>query len=341
MNEKIFLGLVVFLSGVLAHAGVHLDFRGDYKSDAAYKNSSNTEVSSQQKMTLSRLRLIYSGQFNEKVSFFSRFNFQQGFINDPTNTYQDGVTKAIDAAEVTQKMGENINLTFGKMASSMMSAWEGQTSPGDFYFASSLYYFPNLTGAKLEYKFDEPHAVYLLVTDYDQNPTDATQNRNALGLAYKGFFLDKALGFILSYHALPTTTSSGDQTNSYLAAGLMYKIENIYVDLNYLSRTQPRLGFGSSDYVVGSFVGTLKYFWNEWTPMMKLESTNFSKDSIGITNNVLTYNLGVEYKPVANENLRYHLQYVSKTTSNDSTNPSTNPTVTQNTLYAGIRLVTP
>lgn len=353
--------LAVLLSSAPAFAGIQFDFRADYLNNAKYTDGTNADVNGQSYFSVNRARTRFYGNFNETISYNARLDFLKP--SDSTGT-GDGANTLVNYAEIANKFSDMMTLKVGKLSDSGISAWEGVTSPGDTYFTSMTYFYPYLVGAQLDTKLDDNTFSLYAVNGAEATKNDNTQARSGLGLTYKGFFMEKSLNFIASYHALPTTSAIA-QTNTYGAFGVQYKAGDLYIDANYLMSTFGKQSVnGTDDAKKNSVVATVKYALGAWVPNLKLEqstvdslaATSYETNNAatataskvyGVTlpsaaykNTVMQYAAGVEYKPKSDENFRYHLEYINKATKFDSTiAAATNSTVTESKIIAGVRIV--
>lgn len=331
------LGLLLLSSA--SHAGsLNLDMRADYSS------VTNTDLNTpdQTRFYFKTGRLDYIGKANEDISFRVRWTF-----NKDTSRQVDEVHQGIELAYLTQKFNDHFSLTAGKFNTDF-GGFEGGTSGADLYMLSQFYRAsgrsPNLlstsellylTGAKATFTHGE-QLLHIMATDEPDKKAGEPkeQNSNMFGIVYRSLFLEKSLGFNLSYHFLPG--ASKDDKHQFTTIGLLWDSAPVRITVDYLMNEFKADATGYKD-SVNSLVAKVSYTgWEFWTPRIGFIS---SEETIGgnidKTNRYTGYEAIFEYKPYKETNFRYHLAYNNmKSTGDDYPQDGTREEV-----IAGARLM--
>ncbi|WP_413288973.1 porin [Bdellovibrio sp. HCB337] len=338
------------------------DFRGDWTS--LDYNDAATETTSAEDNTrffLRTGRLQYKGNLNERFSYVGRLAFNKPAVDTGTsNSKRDALNAAVEYAYVTDKMSDMFSLTLGKFYTEI-GGIEGNTSGADLYSVSPNYSHvgalpaalpgSNLgvnesgpknilyaAGAKGTLTFAETQNIYLVVTNnVVADPVDSNaafnQNRGMMGLAWKGFFMEKALMGLLSYHEASPQSATGhkDNKHTFMSAGIKY--DSTWVGSLEYNTTDYKDGASGDKDTMYSAILKLGYKMEQWTPrlefiMSEVKEGIASEDATKIA----TYGAILEYKPTA-ENVRYHLAVASTTQQ-----PETGDDLTRMDITAGVRL---
>ncbi len=286
---KALLVLSTFIGGQV-FAGAIFDFRSDILSNSKYSDANNNDVRAQSYFVISRARFRMSGNFNETLSYDARMNL----LNATDTKGDDGASKFLNFAQLSQKIDDANVLTFGKLADLGIGGWEGQTSTGDMYMTSMSFYQPYLVGGRFDAKMDSHSLTVYLVNGGEagssSNPiaSDKTQTRVGTGVTYKGGFAEKTINLIASLHSLPTPAAASapyqDQNNNYAAVGLQYKTDVLNASLDLVGNTYTGQGtLANTDATKNSAVLTAKYIVGNWIPTLKLDSSTI-KNVAGVAN---------------------------------------------------------
>ncbi len=344
--------------------GARVDaLRQQFNDDAAASALGNNNF----RYTFKTARLDYSNNLNDKTNVQARLtlNTDQGAVNK-----RDSLNNFVELFFINHKLVEGLELTLGKFSSDM-GGTEFQYASADVYQFSSAYsggpaidgfartafntktgnslsaswtwtgtgtvrYY---TGAKATYKFcDQEVAIHTANLSSDElTAGTSSQTRTLIGGVYKGNFLEKKIQPILSFHEarLPNTAGT-DAKLTFLAAGLKLTIANHTFDVDYLvnnfkDRTALTNGNLESDHIDSILVGWSKSF-NQWSPRLKFESSRLKVAGEKIFD-VLGYSAALEWKPVPEDNFRYHLAYNGKSYKPDSGN-----TLTSDEFLLGVRI---
>ena len=368
MNKFFAFALMAILSTV-AHAGsLNFDFRFDYLSEG-YNDDAVTAGAgaNNSRFMVQTGRLDYKGKLNEDTSFRVRARLagkDQGAVSKV-----DNANITLDYAYIANKTGDTV-LTVGKMNSDI-GGFEGITTGPDLYLLSEAYNgttylksvntgFVNLIyapGAKVAYTSGN-HELSVMafnansnvgrntVNDlYETTGTLGTGKPNTttmlVGVVYKGWFMDKNLGVMLSQHM---ETLAKDTSGTFTAAGLQYKMDKTMLQFDYLINSTayvPSSGPTTATDKITSMVLKLTYDFNELSDLqLKVVSSQEDLDPTGalvaFTNKFMSYGLAYEWKAKKDDNFRYHLAYNSRTFSPDSKISALSPNQTQ--LILGARI---
>lgn len=181
------------------------------------------------------------------------------------------------------------------------------------------------TGAKLTYKVadQEVQVQSANLTADEVSGSSSTQTRTLMGVVYKGNFLDKVLQPVVSFHEAywPGTTNSSAKV-TYMSAGLRTSFAGHLLEADYISN-----GFkGRTKISNGEFrddsINTILAHWSmpitlpcgQLAPHLKAEQSMVKVAGEKIYT-VTGFGAAVEFKPVKDENFRYHVAYNNKTYS--------------------------
>ncbi len=325
-----------------AHAGsISMDMRTDFES-TTYNEAANK--ASYNRFYVPMLRLDSKANFDELTTFRLRFRLSkaQGSVNS-----RDQLNDATDFAYVARKLNSDLTLTVGKFATDI-GGIEGTTSSPDLYLQSVTYSAQNpiryATGAKLTYALAEGQELSLMSTNQQTDAEEGgkfNQTRDTLGVVYKGSFLDKTLSPILSYHndkVQPSTSVTRQRDLAYTAVGFKYDFAPMFVEVDYLMDNLKSQTTVDETDTRSSLLATVGgKFADNWVGKLKYESSeveSFTAANTSSKTKTNAYQLAAEFQPTGDKNLRYHLAYVAK-----DTKPEAGETQTQQSIYAGVRLL--
>lgn len=333
--------MVVF-SAAASAGSVNLDFRGDAQSqtvnDPAWRANYGRD---NYKFFINTARIDAKGKLNDKTSFRARFRFTD---TAASKTVRDNTTNMLDIASVNYKFSDMFSMNLGKMATDI-DGIEGATSGPDLYLTSQAYGDTSneryMTGGKVTATaFNTDLSIFALNQSAD-TPTAATsttynQNRNMFGVQLKSQFLGKIFQPNLGYFDEDTqNTTSKNRGDTFLNAGFKTELMDFVWEFDYLMHSREDKTTTRFTDTVESYVAQLSYGYEQWTPKVKYES---SKDityttTSGTRYEYNGYQIALEYKPVSDENLRYHIAWFEK-----ERRPETGDTQILQTFLAGIRI---
>ncbi len=362
---------LMLMTGSLAQAAgkLNMDARIDAQGQS-YNDAAKTAVMGHDnyRYYLKTARLDYQNSLNEKTSFRGRLvlNTTQGTVNS-----RDNLNNTVDLFFVNYKLADGMDLTAGKFTSDM-GGLENQYSGADVYLFSeanggvsskldtntkavyaadsgktaAAFTWANTgitkyyTGVKLAYKFsDQELALHNADLPADDTTSgNASQTRTMTGLVYKGSFMEKMLMPIFSYHTslLPGASSgSVDAKANFIAAGLKVNVASQVIDIDYLINSFPSrttsAGSDETDTVQSTTVA-----WSmpmdTLTPKVKIESSKLSAAATKIYD-VTAAGVALEWKPVKEENFRFHTAYNMK-----QFKPVSGDTIAYNEFMVGMRI---
>ncbi|MFN7825338.1 MAG: hypothetical protein ACK5P6_08250, partial [Pseudobdellovibrionaceae bacterium] len=336
----------LIISGLLAassaQAGsLNLDLRFDYTS-TAYNDVRNTDgLPNNQRWYAQNAKLDFQNKMNEELDYRVRLNLPSaatanGTINTDgttttnSNNKRDSLNNFVEFVYATHKMG-NLSFTVGKFASEI-GGWEGNTSVAEQYTFSEAFddnFFTFSTsptkksvaargnryyaGARLGYKSEigefSLHSANNRtdVTDKTDGSGDLQQNQGWVAAAYKGSFAEKMFQPLISYHKV---SQGKDKDYTFTAVGLRTVIDATTLDLDYLSNIWD--GAGQDKDTLTAIVAAVSHkVSDQFTAKLKTASSEKKDEDTGSSAKIkaMTYGLGLEYKPMADQNFRYHLGY--------------------------------
>ncbi len=196
------------------------------------------------------------------------------------------------------------------------------------------------TGVKVAYKIaDQEIALHSADLPADDTTSgNLSQTRTMTGLVYKGSFMDKMVMPIFSYHSslLPGASSgSVDAKANFIAAGVKFNVASQIIDFDYLSNSfssrTTSAGSDETDTVQSMTLGWAMPMDN-LTPRVKIESSKLSAAATKIYD-VTGAGVALEWKPVKEENFRFHTAYNMK-----SYKPVSGDTIAYNEFMVGMRI---
>lgn len=346
-----FLGMLAVSATAQAANTFDYDFRGDWTSLDYNKAATATTFAEDNTRFFLRVgRLQYKGNLNDRFSYVGRLAFNKPAVDNisgggttPNNAKRDALNASVEYAYITDKMSDMFSLTLGKFYTEI-GGLEGNTSGADLYSISPNYQHVGVTplvgqnlgvneggarnilymaGAKGMFTFAETQNIYLVATNnVAADPVDSSgafnQNRGMMGAAWKGFFMDKALMGLLSYHEVSPQSAAGDKGNkhSFISAGL--KFETNWVASIEYNATEYKDGVSGDKDTLYSGILKLGYKMEQWTPRLEFitseERTKIVTAGNPTPGNSKFATIGaiLEYKPTA-ENVRYHIALASTT----------------------------
>ncbi|MCA6381046.1 MAG: hypothetical protein IM610_15020 [Cytophagales bacterium] len=354
----------LIISGLLAassaQAGsLNLDLRFDYTSTAyndVGKNSSTNPLPDNERWYAQTAKLDFQNKMSDELDYRVRLNFPSAAVASGTsNQRRDGLNSFVEFLYATHKMG-NLSFTVGKFASEI-GGWEGNTTTADQYTYSEAFddNFTNLkttnsatalgnrvlryyAGGRLGYKTEfgdfSFHAANNRsdLTDSSTPQSDLRQTQGWMAAVYKGSFAEKMFQPLLSYHKV---SEGKDADYTYMAAGLRTVIDATTVDLDYLQNTWDGTGT-DKDTLTSISVAVAHKINDQYAARLKTASSD-KKDEGGaseLKHKAMTYGLGLEYKPMADQNFRYHLGYAMTEWKPDGADK-----ITRTEMTFGIRML--
>ncbi len=358
MKNK-FISAVLILISTDAYAGsLNLELRGDLTSTSY--NQAATAASAANKnnyiFNLQTLKLDGKGNLSESVSYRLKFILNRAAVKE---TKRESANDWVEMAFITQKFSETFSLTAGKF-NSEIGGWEGNTSRIDLYQVSQGFLQINglryHTGAKFAFNVDDSNILSLQVANQEADSTATAgsstkidQNRSVYGAVYKGKFLAQSLQPLLSYFVSPLSTgnngntgSSGSLTtptdaskNTYTNLGLRYLWDSWQVDMDYGLVNKKEFTSSSSEEDWNNVSIKVAYKIQTLTPALKYYSAEQNLKTAGTSDKTKWdgAELSLDYLPIPEHNLRYHLAY-----NIENRKPATSDTQTTSQLIAGFSL---
>ncbi len=358
-NKFIIVSVLLTTSQVFA-GSLNLELRGDLTSTSYNAAATSATSKNNYIFNLQTLKLDGKGNINETTSYRLKF-----ILNKPSvkETKRESANDWVEMAYLNNKLSDQFAITAGKF-NSEIGGWEGNIPRIDLYMVSGGFSQINglryHTGLKFAYNCDEDNTISLQVANQEADSnvggTTATpgsqidQNRSVYGAVYKGKLFEKSLLPILSYFVSPLSTgnfnnpgSSGNVAattdsakNTYTNAGLRYLKDSWQVDLDYGLITKKELNSITTDEDWTNMVVKVGYKVQTLTPALKWFSTDQNLKTVGSADAKTKWDgteISLDYMPIAEQNLRYHLAYniVNK-------KPATADTQTTTQIFAGLSM---
>lgn len=319
---------VLVLAGMTANAGsISFDFRFDSDSSSynnAAKAAAPTTAVSATNLLMKTGRVDFKGKANEELSYRLRWRFDKDYGTSTSmvsNNKTDAFTNHVDLAFIAHKWTPELTLSLGKVASEL-GGNEGNTAAPDIYLQSQFYRkiaanFIYVSGGKLTYVMDN-HEVSLLLLNQSETTT-TEQSKMAYGLTYKGLFMEnKELSVLASYandEKQSLTLPDSKKMTGISSLAFKYDPKPYFVSLDYSTFAQKNQSAVDAKDTWNSIVGEFGYNLDGIMPKLKYEMSQYKAETT--TSTTTKYDgvsLGVEYKPMAQENFRYHMMVTQLTT---------------------------
>jgi len=305
-----------------------MDVKGRF--DYIHSETENTPGSKTSSgiLTTSYLRLITLSKVNETTSLKLALDFQ------PTSTVDNGLSNTVDTATLTKTVNA-FSFIIGKQAV-LTGGRENDYSGRDIYLYSKFVdsVTKNLTGLSVAYTFagHDLYLQYLQQTDSTKNPL---VDKKVVGAAYYGSFLDKMIMPIISYHKLGTNRPGAYDIQT--AVGLRFNVQNFIVEADYLMLEQEKTATGDKE--LTSIVGHVRYVYGGFQPFVKFIKDDGKKGYAGIISGAdkserTSFEVGLEYVPNKDEDMRYHVVYDNMKSEQKSPAPTSE--VKEQKLFAGV-----
>ncbi len=349
---KLLMSALVVLTATTASAALKLSGRIDL-DNTSYNDKYLGSPATTFKARAQKMALIADGKINDQTMYALELEFA-GAAQASAGGNRSGLNNGVKAAYVTHMPAENVGLTLGKFFSDI-GGWEGQPSSADMYITSQYQGMaPDYNGVKLAWSNDMM-SVALHYAHKDDSPAGQYENTGALaGLVYTGWFMEKALGVMASYHAgkvdekvaVGVPASEKDITENFATVGVKYDAQPVVVSLDVNMYALENAIMGSyvadaSKTALTSLVLGAGYNLGNLTPKLQVSSEVADykpSEATALNPNVKTtttkIGLALEYKPVAESDFRYHVAY---TTANAKTDISGSEAQIENHFIIGAR----
>lgn len=284
-------------------------------------------------LTTSFLKLVTDTKVNDTTTAKLTLDFVPAVGND------NGTSNIIDEAYLTKKAGD-FSVILGKQAL-MTGGRENDYSAREIYlfshFAESIP--KNMVGASAGYSVyaQNFYVQYLQVSDTNKTPLT---DKKIIGAAYYGEWMDKMIMPILSYHKLGTNRPGSYDTQA--VASLRLNIAKFFVEADYLMLKQEKKST-AGDAKVDSIVAHARYIFDQgFQPFVKFISEKGKKGYDGIMGTSsgaidskrTAFEVGLEYYPTKDEDMRYHVVYDNS--ASKKTNPGPETKLDEQKIFAGI-----
>lgn len=284
-------------------------------------------------LTTSYLKLITDTKINETTTAKLTLDFLPAVGND------NGTSNIVDEAYLTKTFGA-LSVILGKQAI-MTGGRENDYSSRDVYmysrFADSI--MKNMVGASAGYSLSGQNVYlqYLQVSDANKTPLT---DKKVIGAAYYGEWMNKMIMPILSYHKLGTNRPGSYDTQA--VASLRLNIAKFFIEGDYLMLKQEDKS-AAGDAKLNTVVAHARYIFDQgFQPFAKFIKEDGKKGFEGIMgtgsgaieSERTAFEVGLEYYPTKDEDMRYHVVYDNSTSK--QTSPAPTQKIEEQKIYAGI-----
>lgn len=280
-------------------------------------------------LTTSYLKLYLDTKINDTTIGKLTLDFT------PNPTTDNGTSKLVDVASLTKKFG-SFSVILGKQFV-LTGARENDYSGREIYlysrFADSI--TSNLVGASVVYTMFEQNFYLQYLQQTDANKTPLT-DKKVIGAAYYGEWMNKMIMPILSYHKLGTSRIGAYDTQ--MAAGVRFTFDQIFAEVDYLVLEQEKMT-AAGDAKVNSVVAHVRYLSEMgFQPFVKYIMEDGKNGYDGIIAGAdkserSAFEVGLEYYPTKDEDMRYHVVYDNSTSKQKS---GGSLKVEEQQIYAGV-----
>jgi hypothetical protein len=299
--------------------------RTETENKPGAKNSEN-------RLTTSFLRLVTDAKLNDTTTAKLTLDFQ------PANSTDNGLNNLVDEAFLTKSFGA-LSVMIGKQAV-MTGGRENDYSSRDIYLSSKFSdeIVDNITGISAGYSMagQNVYLQYLQQTDAKQGSTATFTDKKVMGIAYYGDFMNKMIMPIVSYHKMGTIRAG--QYDTFGSAGLRVNVANFMIEADYLMLEQEKLS-ALGDAELNSIVAHVRYTHENFQPFVKFIKEDGKKGYQGLVagsnkSERTAWEVGLEYVPNKDEDMRYHVVYNNGESEKKS--PAPTQKVEEQKIYAGI-----
>lgn len=326
----------VLLASVARANSLLLELRGDLDSVTANEAAG---IATSSAFTLQTARFDFKGDINESLSYRMRLKAN----DEGTSRGVDAVSSRFDQGYLTHKM-DAVSVTLGKFGIDA-GGFETVADSFNLYFASkanealnrnftgaaNTYFTPikYSTGAKVAYRAGA-HELTLMIFNNPASDagTPKAQTRFFGGAVYKGAFAGSKLSAILSYHSgnspvetVGGTAYIGEGAARLSAAGLKWTESAWWAQLDAVDLKSVDLNAADlTSMSVRSVVAELGFVADAWTIRPKIEMSRVNESPTVAAETKTNFEggaIGVEYRPFADKNFRYHFAATQRATKVD------------------------
>jgi hypothetical protein len=276
-----------------------MNLRGRF--DWIHSENKNTDATTKQsQFSTEYLRLVTDGKVTDTTKF--------SLTLKPLDTNIDG--NMVDTAVVTKKMNDSFSLLIGKH-SAMIGGRENDYSDYDLFLVSL---FKNSLpsgspGASLQYEVANQTLFFQAL----KAPMPGAHSAYIYGVSYYGNLVSGKILPIFSYHQ--ESTDRAGAKNKYIALGVQAYSGTTIVEFDWLNKSEEKNGFSEQSLETTSMVFQLRYNHERYKPFAKMVIDKKEHINGSVTQTERAgWEAGVEFYPVKEEDLHYHVVYNSAET---------------------------
>lgn len=286
-------------------------------------------------LTTSYFRLVTDAKLNETTKAKLTLDFAKA---QAAPDAAGNVSSFVNEAFITKTLGD-LSVMVGKQAV-LVGGRENDFSGRDMYIASNFndQVSGNLTGVTAGYSVagQDVYLQYLQQSSSAQNGDVQYTDKKVVGLAYYGAFMDKMIMPIASYHK--SGTGRNGQYDTHTAVGVRVNVANFIVEADYLMLKQEKLS-AAGDAELNSMVAHVRYVMEGFQPFAKYIKDEGKKGYTGIVDGSTTsertaWELGLEFVPNKDEDMRYHVVYNNSEKKKLTAAPTSK--VEESKIFAGV-----
>ncbi len=330
--------LLTFACSAAFAGKINLDARTEFES---YSTNDKLAKPAYSVFKINRLKIDFQGSLGELNTYRLRLDPLKA---QQANQARSGVSTHVDFGFLTHKLNDEWNLSMGKIITGMGGA-EAMNNPGDIYLRSTAgdevgaIYWP--VGMQAQGVWGD-HKLNINVANITEDVTSGgslSSTSQLAGFTYLGKFSEGTILPSISYHTEDFKDSATvKQTRNYLAVGAKFLVSDFEIEADMLSNTRkpdPQTTGKALD--TTSAVALVRYKMEMGSVHVKYESSAVNT-STGVDtktkSDVTGLTLAYEFKPVKDDNWRFHVAATQK-----DTKPENGDTQTEKKVLVGMRIL--
>lgn len=330
--------LLTFACSAAFAGKINLDARTEFES---YSTNDKLAKPAYSVFKINRLKIDFQGSLGELNTYRVRLD---PLKSTEANAARAGVSNHVDFAFLTHKLNDEWNLSMGKIITGMGGA-EAMNNPGDIYLRSTAgdevgkIYWP--VGMQAQGVWGD-HKLNINVANITEDVTSSgslSSTSQLAGLTYFGKFAEGTILPSISYHTEDFKDSATvKQTRNYVAVGAKFLVSDFEIEADMLSNTRkpdPQTTGKALD--TTSAVALVRYKMETGSVHVKYESSAVNT-STGVDtkakSDVTGLSLAYEFKPIKDDNWRFHVVGTQK-----DTKPENGDTQTEKKVLVGMRIL--
>jgi hypothetical protein len=278
------------------------------------------------KFTIPYLRFGIKGKYDDTISYRVRFRLNKTLAQ--ATGRKDETGEGVDYAYIDKIISPNLKLQIGKQVL-YHGGWEAVVSSKEEYSYSYNSFSMYSVGVGAFIKAAGQNVILQVLNSGGSGPNDVTttnkltsateenQTLPMMGGQWSTSLFEGMINPIFSYHfetienrpSAAGTTLKQKADQSYLAVGNRFQISDITFDTDYLVNKNESTIIGNKESTDSGYSLRLAYQTGLWRPQIKYTTTENETNGVKVSD-ISSYHAALEFYPVNDANLRYHLAYV-------------------------------